>query len=84
MQCKYEPYYRCTNDAVDGGEYCNEHSGIKCVVCGKQANRGCGYLGQFQCGAPLCPNCEGYEVREQPAGNWGFMNHRHRVRLTKG
>jgi len=82
MQCKFEPYYQCTNGATHG-DYCDEHYGIKCVVCGEPANRYCGYLGQFQCGEPLCPDCEGWEDLTKESGNWGFMNHRHRTKLSK-
>ena len=79
MQCKYEPYYRCSNDATHN-DYCDEHQDIKCIVCGKQATHACGYLGQFQCGEPLCSNCEGWEDLTKESGNWGFMNHRHRIK----
>lgn len=57
MKCKYEPYHQCVNEATRG-DYCEKHSSLKCVVCGKQATHGCVYSGQLQCGQPLCDDCE--------------------------
>lgn len=39
---------------VNGGDFCTVHSGIKCVVCDKQADHDCPETFQFVCGAPLC------------------------------
>jgi hypothetical protein len=42
------------------GEYhlCEDHSKVRCGICGKPAIRQCSFPGQFVCGKPLCPDCE--------------------------
>lgn len=59
MSCKFIKSWvgKCGKDAVEGSEYCEEHSATKCSVCGKQATQDCGETYQFVCGAPLCDNC---------------------------
>lgn len=79
IQCSWSCYgARCRNVVIDGGTLCADHRAMKCASCGAPTTHGCGYCGQFVCGAPLCDSCEGYEDHTQPSGAWGFMNHRHR------
>jgi len=42
-----------------GHPYCEEHSKLKCSVCGEQATRGCAetIMGGV-CGVPLCNTCK--------------------------
>lgn len=84
MKCKFDKAWvgECKADAVDGSSYCSEHKDQKCCVCGEQATKECSYTGQFVCCYPLCDNCEGWEDLDKPSGNWGFMNHAHRKKLT--
>jgi len=79
-KCKYVPYYQCNQDALKGKEYCEKHVNEKCISCGDKATHGCTYEGQFVCGYPLCDNCEGYNKQDKPAGNWGYLNHSHRIK----
>lgn len=57
--------------------FCSQHTGVKCVSCSDQASHECSHTGQFVCGAPLCPDCEGKTNEAKPGGSWGFMNHSH-------
>jgi len=58
-KCKYGLAWvgQCKNDAVNG-MYCEEHSGIVCKSCGKQATHQCEETSGLVCGAPLCNGCE--------------------------
>jgi hypothetical protein len=38
-------------------QFCNEHRGTDCVVCGEQASCECGSAGSLVCGKPLCQSC---------------------------
>lgn len=51
----------CKEDT--NGEYCEEHTKLKCSSCGAQATRDCAETMQFVCGAPLCDDCE-HTIRE--------------------
>lgn len=81
MNCKFDISWvgTCKNPATDTG-FCEEHSKVKCSVDGKQATHDCDHTGQFVCGSPLCDGCEGYVEQDKPAGVWGFLNHKHRVK----
>jgi len=48
---------KCNEHAVHG-EYCKEHSELKCCVCGLKAARDCPETLGLVCGAPLCDNCD--------------------------
>lgn len=80
-KCKFDIAWvgRC-NAVTSQGDFCDTHLQKKCWVCGSQADHECSHTGQFVCGAPLCPSCEGYEDSDKPRGTWGLMNHRHRRR----
>jgi hypothetical protein len=58
-KCKYSLAWRgdCGNETKEG-DYCSEHSEIKCCSCGNQATHECHETGSFVCGAPLCGECE--------------------------
>jgi hypothetical protein len=84
VECGYDKAYvgKCKNMA--GAKHsCVKHEQIHCGCCGKKASHECSYSGQFVCGAPLCDDCEGWEDLTKPAGNWGFLNHFHRVKVAK-
>lgn len=76
-QCTYDLAWRGHCQAACEGDICDEHIKRKCVSCGEQATRECDHTGQFVCGAPLCPNCEGHTDTTKPSGGWGFLNHSH-------
>lgn len=79
--CPWSCYgVKCGQPSNEGSEYCLNHDGMKCV-CGNQTTEGCSYCGQFVCGRPICPGCEGFEDRTRPSGNWGFLNHSHRKKV---
>lgn len=54
--CKFDMAWVgiCNKKTVDGTDYCEEHLGLKCVVCGKQATHTCTWASSLSCGAPLC------------------------------
>jgi hypothetical protein len=62
MQCGWDEAWIgiCKNEAIEGSEYCAEHNGKKCGVCGEQANRECPETCGLVCGFPLCPKCQSY------------------------
>lgn len=47
---------RCGANTMMGDEYCHEHIGEECAVCGSQATRNCGRDGPAggPCGFALC------------------------------
>lgn len=53
----------CENPAKDG--FCEEHAGVKCISCGRQATHQCSYGSSLTCGHPLCKDCDGFDL---PAG----------------
>jgi len=86
--CIYDPCWqnRCGKPTVNGTSFCESHHGKKCVVCGEQATRECNFTGQFCCGAPLCDNCEDYEMEvnfmgTKDHGAWGTLRHGHRKKI---
>ena len=58
--CKFNKAWSglCEKDVVSGLEYCEEHSQIKCSICGKQATHDCGETAMLVCGVPLCDSDE--------------------------
>lgn len=83
-RCKFDRAWvgRC-NAVTSQGDFCDVHLQTKCCVCGNQADHECNHTGQFVCGAPLCPSCEGYVDRDKSGGSWGFMNHGHRKKESR-
>ena len=78
-KCRWCQHWQGTCGApADDSGFCVKHKAKKCQSCGKQATNGCGYCGQFVCGAPLCDDCEGYNDPKKDCGAWGFLNHSHR------
>lgn len=69
---------KCKNPRAGKSEYCKDHKGLKCCVCGKQANRECDFAGQLVCGALLCKDCYGWH--DSTLSNLGFLGHRHSKR----
>ena len=61
---------RCGNDAENG--LCEEHKGVKCCSCGKQATRECSETMQLVCGAPLCDDCE-HTIRDNGYNSGGEL-----------
>lgn len=59
-KCKFTKAWigKCNNETEN--EYCQEHSEMKCSVCGEQATHDCYETGFLVCGSPLCSNkmCE--------------------------
>ena len=41
-----------------GIENCENHSNLKCIVCGERATHSCDATSGLVCGAALCDNCE--------------------------
>jgi len=67
MRCKFRDNWKgvCENEALENKEYCEEHLGLECSSCGKQATHSCHEtLTQFVCGAPLCDDCEHWIAEE--------------------
>ena len=58
QQCRYVIAYQGRCGRVQIGEYCDEHEGRKCVICGHQATHECAYAGQFVCGMLLCEHAK--------------------------
>ena len=81
--CPYYPAYsgKCNGIKGESG-FCVTHVNKKCGVCGEQAVTECNHTGQFVCGQPLCPDCEGFTDNKKSGGSWGFMNHQHRAKPT--
>lgn len=67
MGCKFDEAWRgtCKKGVVKGGEYCFEHSNIKCFICGEQATHTCPEALQLVCGVPLCEK-ENCKIRHHP------------------
>ncbi len=58
MKCQWDGgWVGCPNDAMDGGRFCQSHTGKRCVSCGNEAVRSCGETGFLVCGADLCESC---------------------------
>ena len=83
-RCRYEISWvgRCSRSAAEGSDYCHDHAGKQCCVCGEQASHECNHTGQFVCGAPMCVNCEPSTDTSKASGSWGFMNHTHRRKIV--
>lgn len=54
------------------GEFCPEHTGLKCCSCGAPANHTCYETGQFVCGELLCPECDHATFPDGTNGGIGF------------
>lgn len=87
MKCQYQLAWTSCRTEPDESGFCKYHKGIKCSICGNQANRECSHTGQFVCGAPLCENCEGYQTGDPNDttghGAWGFLRHSHRRKIPQ-
>ena len=70
MNCKFGNAWvgQCKEIAIDSTDFCEEHLGVLCCVCGKQATHACAETGGFVCGAPLCDNCEHKLDKERTSG----------------
>lgn len=75
MSCKFNKAWigKCGEETVEGKDYCEEHLGIECSSCGKQATHSCSETFQFVCGAPLCDDCEHKIAKD--GTNGGRMKH---------
>ena len=82
VPCTYQPAYSSRCGRLSAKGVCDAHSGRECAVCGDESTHQCSYAGQFVCGQELCVNCEGWNDDTKSSGNWGFMNHAHRRKLT--
>lgn len=61
--CKWiEPWNGfCERKRYGFDPYCHFHANVRCVICDKQATRGCDdRLGEIFCGASLCDNVQCY------------------------
>ena len=58
MSCKWVKSWvgKCGNPS--SGEFCSEHSGLKCSSCGAQSTHDCEETFGLVCGFPLCDDCE--------------------------
>lgn len=58
--CKFDEAWigKCKKDTIKGEEYCEEHLGKKCSICGKQATHNCAETMQLVCGTLLCDSLE--------------------------
>lgn len=89
-KCQFQHAYRsCGKDSKPGLNMCEQHSEIKCCVCGAPATHECWFHGQFVCGAPLCDECEMYEMEvnymgTKEHGAWGTLRHGHRRKVDEG
>lgn len=54
--CKFDMAWvgKCNKETVGKSEYCKEHKGTKCCICGRQATHSCTWASSLSCGAPLC------------------------------
>lgn len=59
-QCKFNTAWvgMCKNEAIQGTEYCEEHSKVKCSICGEQATHDCDLTDMLVCGSPLCDSAQ--------------------------
>jgi len=73
-KCKFIESWvgQCKNDVLKSG-FCEEHQGITCISCGKQATHSCEETGQLVCGAPLCDDCEHTIAKDGTNGGIGFF-----------
>jgi hypothetical protein len=74
MKCRFVKEWvgTCTEDVIEGSDYCEEHSKLKCVSCGAQATQGCSETGSMVCGAPLCNECDHTTFPTGSNGGIGF------------
>lgn len=63
MNCKFDLAWRGACNQETEGEFCAEHTGLKCSSCGEPATRQCEETMGLVCGALLCGNCE-HEIAE--------------------
>jgi hypothetical protein len=58
-QCNFQQDWagRCTKETLSDSLFCEEHSKVKCSVCGKQATHTCPETFMLVCGTPLCDSC---------------------------
>lgn len=59
-KCKFDIAWRgnCGKDTLGDSDYCQEHLGVKCSVCGEQATHECSETSSFVCGTALCDKAE--------------------------
>lgn len=59
-KCKFNRAWigLCNKPTKENNDYCEEHSNLICVSCGKPATHECAETMGFVCGAPLCDDCE--------------------------
>lgn len=59
-KCKFDNAWEGNCNKETDHEYCEEHSKLKCEICGKQATHTCPVTMQLICGALLCddPKCK--------------------------
>ena len=55
----------CGAEVPFAERFCEQHRGVKCVVCGRQAERECGVSSSLVCGAPLCDSSECYSWHQK-------------------
>jgi hypothetical protein len=53
-KCKFTKAWIGKCNVETENEYCEEHSEMKCSVCGEQATHDCYETGFLVCGSPLC------------------------------
>jgi hypothetical protein len=75
--CKFDKSWvgQCKNVEIEGSDYCQEHHGLKCAICGVQATHDCEEtMGSFVCGTKLCSN---QECRDRH-----FANHEYNLEIS--
>jgi len=70
----------CDKPATKNG-MCEEHSKVKCSVCGNAATHQCAETNGLVCGAPLCNDCEHLLTKE--GVNDGFNHCRKSEQIYK-
>ena len=58
-QCRFSLAWigSCKKPCGESG-FCDQHEGVKCCKCGKQATQECPHTSQFVCGFPICDTCK--------------------------
>lgn len=84
-QCKFNKAWQgqCKNEAIEGSDFCKEHTGLKCSSCGEPATRECDETMGLVCGAPLCDNCE-HTIQSNGCNNGGELPAGYKAHCRKG
>ena len=85
-QCKFSEAWsgRCKEEAIEGSDFCEKHTGLVCSSCGEPATCSCDEtMGGLVCGAPLCDNCE-HTLHDNGCNNRGKLPEGYKAHCKKG